>query len=112
MLNTQIESGPGRINPDIVSIWSGYITFTDVHQPSTIYHQPLFPANGNSTKKVVPFPTDVSNQILPLACSTIVLLMARPSPVPDDFVVKLGMNILDCICSGMPSPLSIILIRI
>ena len=57
------------------------------------------------------YSSSVSNQIFPLACSTMLLHMARPRPVPDDLVVKLGMNILDCISGGMPSPLSFTLIR-
>ena len=46
------------------------------------------------------------------ACSTIPLHMARPRPVPDDLVVKLGINIRDLHFFGIPSPLSFILILI
>ncbi len=55
---------------------------------------------------MVPSPSIVSNHILPLACSTMVLLIANPKPVPEDLVVKLGIKIFDFISSGIPSPLS------
>ena len=35
--------------------------------------------------------------------------MARPKPVPDVLVVKLGVKMRDCVCSGIPSPLSVTL---
>ena len=61
---------------------------------------------GKDMKKVLPIPSLVSNQIAPLAFSTMPLQIARPRPVPDDLVVKLGVNILFCISLGMPLPLS------
>ena len=49
---------------------------------------------GSSTKNIVHSPSLVSNQIFPLSFSTIPLHIASPSPVPEVFVVKLGVNIL------------------
>ena len=39
-------------------------------------------------------------------------VMASPKPIPVDLVVKFGMKILLCIFSGIPGPLSDMLISI
>ena len=56
--------------------------------------------------KDVPLSGSDSNHIVPPAVSTYRLTMERPSPIPDDLVVKLGVNILDFSSSGIPVPLS------
>src|SRR6478735_1756953 len=58
--------------------------------------------NGNETKNLLPTSSFVSNQILPFAFSTMPLQIARPRPVPEDLVVKLGAKIFGCITSGIP----------
>ena len=57
-------------------------------------------------EKTDPLPGSDSNQILPPAFSTYLLTMDNPSPVPDDLVVKFGVNIFFCNDSGIPDPLS------
>jgi hypothetical protein len=47
-----------------------------------------------------------SNHILPPAFSTYRFTIDSPRPVPDDFVVKFGVNIFSRIVSGIPEPLS------
>ena len=61
---------------------------------------------GNSIKKTDPLPDSDSNQILPPAFSTYLLTIDNPRPVPDDLVVKFGVNIFFCSESGIPVPLS------
>jgi hypothetical protein len=46
--------------------------------------------NGSFTINVVPFPFIVSYPISPFAFSIMLLTMARPIPIPPDFVVKFG----------------------
>jgi hypothetical protein len=59
----------------------------------------------------VPFPTSLSNQILPPCFFTItVWAKAKPCPVPlpTSLVVKNGSKILPRTFSGMPAPVSLI----
>ena len=44
--------------------------------------------SGKTNVKLVPLPTSVLNEILPLKERTALFTIAKPSPVPEDLVVK------------------------
>ena len=71
-------------------------------------HSSLHPAlpPGEQSPRASPAPARGDDAISPACRSTIFLTMARPSPVPDGFVVKNGRNIRSRSSNVMPTPLS------
>ena len=63
---------------------------------------------GIQQKILIPLSSSDSNQILPPAFSTYLFTIDNPSPVPDDLVVKFGVNIFFLKNLGIPVPLSAI----
>jgi len=61
---------------------------------------------GKLKINVVPNPSCDLKRIVPPKLSVIFFTMANPNPVPADFVVKNGVNILDCKSVFIPDPLS------
>lgn len=59
---------------------------------------------GRLTVTNVPRPTSLVTSILPPCCSTMVLVIARPKPVPRALVVKNGSKIFSRFSGAMPAP--------
>lgn len=70
-----------------VQIWAQYLRIVLYNQLEVKVRIYIM---GNLIINVVPLPNSVSKLICPFSFSTIPLLMARPRPVPEVLVVKLG----------------------